>query len=149
MIQFFVEGPPVGKARPRHGRQGRVYTPAKTKAYEDLIFLRANLAARGKIFEGPIKVSLTVWHAAPKKPRKGHPCLEGERAPAMGGGPRADLDNVIKSILDGCSGIWHDDRQVVEIKALSFFCPEPGVAVTVEEFRHDSYLHGGPDRPDS
>ena len=33
-IDFWFQGEPVGKGRPRFTRQGRAYTPKKTRDYE-------------------------------------------------------------------------------------------------------------------
>lgn len=92
-MKFTVIGKPVPKGRPRLNRtRTGVYTPATTKQYEDMIAW----AVRGK------KIESDLWlHAAFHMP--------GKR--------RADVDNLLKSVLDGCQkgGLFENDSQVVSL----------------------------------
>ncbi|MBG4145971.1 RusA family crossover junction endodeoxyribonuclease, partial [Pseudomonas aeruginosa] len=50
-VLFTVPGEPVGKGRPRIGRVGahaRMFTPAKTAAYEGLVAMAAQEALAGR-----------------------------------------------------------------------------------------------------
>lgn len=102
MIVFRVEGEPVPKQRPRLGKHG-VYTPSKTRAFEELVGWEYRRANPG------VPVSLdgrfTVW------------CRFGIA------GRDKDCDNLLKSVLDGLNGVvWADDRQVIMVCAVK----EPG-----------------------
>jgi Holliday junction resolvase RusA-like endonuclease len=98
VIDVVVEGRPVGKQRPRVGRTG-TYTPRETVQYEERI----------------------AWTVKGKYPGlrvdKDHPwCLAV--TVVLGDRRRRDLDNIVKSVMDGLNGVvWGDDDQVVKIKA--------------------------------
>jgi len=97
-IRFTVLGRPVPKKRPRLGIRGRrayIYTPQETRAYEELIKLISKRAAR-KPLTGPLSVKMKVF----VKKQKG------------------DLDNIIKTILDGMNkAVYIDDSQIRKIDA--------------------------------
>lgn len=87
-LRFWIPGPPVPKGRPRLGR-GIIYTPAKTKAYEATVAAFAKLAGASPS-SGPVAVGIYINASG-----------------------KWDLDNCIKSILDGLNGVaYHDDSQV-------------------------------------
>lgn len=106
---IYVPGRPVPKARPRVTRRG-TYTPAKTKAYE----LAVGLSWDGPCFEGDVAVELRFDLPNYK---------------------RVDIDNLIKSVLDGLNGrAYKDDGQVVRVIANKRVFPEePGTWGTVWE----------------
>lgn len=97
---------PVAKGRPRVGRFGAVYTPAKTRQFE----ARLRALARDQYKSDPVKgpISLRCRFFLPK-PRT---------APRLRQYPdvRPDLDNLLKAVMDSLNGIlWLDDAQVVDI----------------------------------
>lgn len=73
-----IPGAPVPKARPRANGRGGVYTPSRTHQYEELVAWAAR-AKRIRLGQGPVEIQAD-FHT-----RKG-------------GG---DLDNLLKSLLDG------------------------------------------------
>ncbi|RWR13812.1 RusA family crossover junction endodeoxyribonuclease [Paenirhodobacter populi] len=107
-MMFEVPGKPVPKARPRLGRNGSVYTPATTTAFEKTVARYAK-AAGVKPASGPISLEIVSEFSIPKtwtKARKSN--ANGQ--PHM---CRPDLDNLTKSVLDGLNGIaFADDAQV-------------------------------------
>lgn len=116
---FRVPGTPIAKARPRVYR-GRAFTPAKTAAYEQL-----------------------VWeHAEPHIPADWPYDCDYELAMdfAFRNRLHGDLDNHIK-VVDGLNpnrhgrkGVWFDDKQVVAITARRRYVPsdaDAGLTVTV------------------
>ncbi len=120
VIEFFIEGRPVGKERPRvvsKGGHAFAFTPRKTKDYEKYISACA-LQARNaqRIFqplEGAVTVKMQVTFA-----NHVHP----------------DLDNVIKAVLDGMNKIIYcDDKQVERLECTKRITPvhTPGVKVKV------------------
>lgn len=91
--KFIHHGDPVPKARPRLGRGGNVYTPKSTLEAESNLgwaFRKANKA----------------WTYGPKA-RYGVVIEFGVS------GQHGDIDNLVKTVLDGLNGVaWADDRQV-------------------------------------
>ena len=129
-IVFRLDGKPHGKERPRLGKAGNVYTPTATKAYERSIGWAARMARppgwdRAAVFE----VSLVCFFPDNR---------------------RRDIDNVLKSVLDGMKGIaYWDDEQVyaatvrrgetdrarprVEVVVTGLDSPAAGSRVTTKE----------------
>lgn len=104
LLQFIVDGQPVAKQRPRtrrtRGGKYRTHTPKKTKDYEASVAQSARIALGSKPRFGDkdkLSVSITIW-----------------RDNAI----RADIDNIVKSIMDGMEGIvYKNDSQVLELYA--------------------------------
>ena len=132
---FTIQGPPVGKQRARtyrHGKVTRTVTPTKTRDYEALTAQIAAAHWQGEPSTGPIRLTLVVVKARPKRLcRKSDPdgrvrCLA-----------TPDLDNVFKSCSDSLNGIVYvDDAQVVEVAGSKWYAAKgerPRVEVTVEE----------------
>lgn len=117
MISFFVAGDPHGKERARSAvtKSGKTihYTPEKTVAYEKNVALCARTVMVGReILVGPIKIRLLAVMPIPvswpkwKQEAAQNGCLMPTSTP--------DLDNIEKSIKDGCNKIvWVDDSYVV------------------------------------
>ena len=94
-VTFTVNGPPVPKARARRGRNGRWYTPSKTRRYEEAVGWAARAAGIHNPLEGSVRLHVVLW---------------------MPDRRRRDVDNCAKSICDGLNGIaWADDSQVSEL----------------------------------
>lgn len=119
-LTFSVPGEPVAKGRARAFiRGGKIghHTPDKTARYENLVRLVAKQAiGAAKPLEGPISLRCTFWLPVPmsysNKRRKA--CLNGSERHCK----RPDIDNLLKSVKDGCNGVvWVDDCQVVEVMA--------------------------------
>jgi len=124
---------PVAKGRARTG-QGRHYTPARTRAAEQVIRLAAIQAIREQGWQMPdpgvpLQLDVAFCFPIPKATRKAD-------VPRMAGAPRAskpDLDNLIK-ILDALNGVvWPDDAQVCRISAVKRYDYKPGCVITVEK----------------
>ena len=85
---------PMPKGRPRVGKNGNVYTPSATRAYESALAwdFRANFK---QVLLGPLSVKITFLTKS-----------------------RGDIDNLVKAVLDAGNGIaWADDSQIVKIEA--------------------------------
>lgn len=133
-ISFTVDGTPVAKARPRAttiNGGARLYTPAKTRDYEQQVAQ----AARGAMCKAPpmdcgLAVTLDIRLPVPAswtKARKAD-ALAGRMLPTA----RPDTDNYAKAVLDGCNEVvWVDDAQVVRLTAQKRYAAEPGVDVRV------------------
>lgn len=129
-IEFVVPGVPVPKGRPRLGKNS-VYTPAKTKLYERAVGYYAREAMKGvQIATGAVSVAMRFYMPVPASYSgvKRLKALSGELRP-MG---RVDVDNCIKSCLDGKNGIVYvDDNQVCDIIASKFYGELPHAAIKV------------------
>lgn len=145
-VEFTIEGPPVGKARPRVTRTV-TYTPAKTARYEDLVRYTAINSFDG-VFDknDPIAVTIIAYFEIPKswsKKRKAL-CLSGIELPTK----KPDIDNISKIIMDGMNpktkrnkqlhkmvevmrGIYHDDKQVTTLLVKKRYSERPRVEVKV------------------
>ncbi|WP_289760314.1 RusA family crossover junction endodeoxyribonuclease [Lactobacillus taiwanensis] len=145
-VEFTIEGPPVGKARPRVTRTV-TYTPAKTARYEDLVRYTAINSFDG-VFDknDPIAVTIIAYFEIPKswsKKRKAL-CLSGIKLPTK----KPDIDNISKIIMDGMNpktkrnkqlhkmvevmrGIYHDDKQVTTLLVKKRYSERPRVEVKV------------------
>lgn len=90
-VRLVISGRPVPLQRSRT-RSGRHYLPARSRAYREL--LQASWLAAGRPCMGAAPFALSVR-------------FYGARA-------NADLDNLLKSVLDALSGLaYDDDRQLV------------------------------------
>lgn len=136
MIYFKVDGEPVGKGRPKFSRRGdyvHAYTPKKTSDYEEKIkyeFLASNCERVPVYDKGiPIKVDMTIALGIPKSysKTKREKCRLGLIAPTK----KPDVDNVLK-MLDALNGLaWHDDSQIVEVRAEKIYAEEPYLEVRI------------------
>lgn len=100
IARFTIDGEPASKARPRfdgRGYKARAFTPAKTKAAEQVVAWKFRAAA--------------PHHRADSETAYGMACVffPGTRQ-------RRDVDNMLKLVADGLNGIaWADDAQVYEV----------------------------------
>lgn len=130
MIRIVVDGPPIGKGRPRFIRQtGRAYTPAKTMNYEAILMSAGMSAMIGKPpLDGPIEVVVTAFMpmASSWSKKKTAAAIEGSVRPG-----KPDADNILK-ILDALNGIvWRDDAQIVEARVSKLYDTDPRLEIEV------------------
>ena len=134
MITFTVPGEPVAKGRPRATTRGgftRMFTPAKTAAYEQLVAVYAKVAMKNApLLEHPVRLHLGIYCKVPgswSKKRKSD-ALAGIERPAKS----PDLSNIVKAVEDGMNGIVYvDDSQIVELVCSKHYALEPYVSVSV------------------
>jgi Holliday junction resolvase RusA-like endonuclease len=123
-IMFTVYGEPVAKGRPRFSTKGKfpvAYTPEKTKTYEFEVGMMA-LAAMGgtKPLEGALEAFIYITYSVPESYSKKRleACLSGLEKHTK----KPDLDNVIKSVIDGMDKIVFDnDSQITSIHATKVY----------------------------
>jgi len=134
VVTFSVPGAPRGKARPQaRAFMGRIqrYKDTRTVAYESLVRLVASEAMETFVrFEGPVSVEIDVFiEPVASTPRSKHAqMIAGLSKPTKA----PDLDNIIKSILDGCNGVvFRDDVLVVKIAATKSYAVSSSVDVKV------------------
>ena len=131
MIEFTVEGRPVGKARPRVTRNG-TYTPKKTKGYEELVKWSCRSKYKGGPLKGPLRIEIVFYMYIPKNTSQVRieKKLVDERLPTK----MPDWDNMAKSITDAINGIaYEDDSQIVEAHIYKKFSKDPRAEVKITQ----------------
>src|SRR5215471_1959229 len=128
-IRITLPGEPQGKERPRFGH-GRIYTPAKTRAYETALALAAKVAMRHRApLKGPLYVELNAVFAVPSS-WPSHRCevaLAGEVKPIG----KPDVDNILK-MIDGLAGIvFVNDAQIVQAFVQKRYGESPMLSIEV------------------
>jgi Holliday junction resolvase RusA-like endonuclease len=135
-VIFSVEGPPVGKQRPRFRRMGnfvQTYTDAKTKTYEALVKEEAQKAmGSSEPLETPVAFHCHIRLPVPKSysKKRTEACLNGSEMPTK----KPDWDNVAKSVADAMNGVvFLDDSQIVHAYINKRYDMVAGVDVMVME----------------
>ena len=127
---------PVAQMRPRFTRRPYVhaYDPVKVKRYKEALAWHAQDQWMASPATGPIKLQLRFFRPVQKSLSKTEHArrLSGAHRPTL----KPDVDNYIKSTLDGLNGvIWTDDNEIVSIRADKFYSEDPRVEVYVEKLR--------------
>jgi Holliday junction resolvase RusA-like endonuclease len=141
MIEFFVAGPPVPKARARVVRTAkgvRSFTPEKTASYENRVAFFAQQAMRGRApLASPVNLSVTICIEPPASwsERKKNRATAGEIAPTK----KPDASNVLKAIEDAMNKIvYFDDSQIVRLIVFKQYAASPGVHISVQQLEQES-----------
>lgn len=125
-IIFFIPEKAVPKGRPRFSRYGHCFTPKTTTIFERTVSKHAQAAMR--IYKdtpnfkltGRLECTITILIEKPKKPSNPY--------------PRGDLDNMVKSILDGMNGIvFDDDSSICKINCSKEYSQHSVIYVTVAQ----------------
>jgi Holliday junction resolvase RusA-like endonuclease len=129
MQAFRVEGPPVGKARPRVTRWG-AYTPKKTAQHEAAIRQAAQQAGIVAI-SGPVTLQVAFVMPIPASwPRKKREAAARQEIMPLG---KPDTDNLCKAVMDALIGIgYQDDTQVVRLVACKLYGNEARTEVWID-----------------
>lgn len=119
METLILSGKPVPKARPRVVN-GHAYTPRETQEYEELVRLCYRRGSGDKRL-GPVSVSIVFAYEMPKSwPKKKKAEMDGQPKTT-----KPDLDNLVKTVLDGLNGeAWEDDAQVVTVASRKVWTSE-------------------------
>lgn len=135
MYEFEIVSKIVGKGRPRlNSYTGVVYTPTRTKDYEELVkqsFLINNPGA--KMLDERVRIEIIAYFCVPnsatKKQRK--EMLDGKISPTK----KPDIDNIVKIILDSLNGfVILDDTQVTSLVVEKIYGLEEKVYVKIQEY---------------
>jgi len=133
-VAFQVPGEPQGKGRARVGRiagHARMFTPAKTVAYEGLIAHAAATAMGGHPpISGACMVDVCASISVPASwsKRKREDALAGKIRPTK----KPDGDNILKAVCDGMNGVvFRDDSQAVHCIVRKAYQLTPGLSVIV------------------
>ena len=135
-IMFTVYGDPVAKGRPRFAKRGnfvQTYTPEKTKTYESEVAMMAKAAmGASEALEGALEAFIYVTYAVPDSysKKRSEACLSGLEKHIK----KPDLDNVVKSVVDGMDKIvFLNDSQITSIHATKVYGEIAKVEVMVRE----------------
>ena len=103
-------------------------TPTETKRYESLVSMFATQArGKGESITSPVSLRMAFYFGIP--PSRAKKLKEGDAH-----FQRPDIDNCIKSILDGMNRgiIFRDDSLVTKIEAAKYWSKTPRAEVEVE-----------------
>ena len=127
-VDFTIHTAPVSKQRPRLGKGGCVYTPSKTKVFENIVAL--SYGNRPNFNDKYIRIRLKFKFEVPKSysKKKRLEAIEGKIRPT-----KADIDNYIKAVLDGLNKkAWKDDRYIIGILAEKEYSEKSCIEVSIE-----------------
>lgn len=128
-VDFTIPSAPVPKSRPRFNTNtGRAFTDDKTRIFENIVSLA--YGARHYFDDSYIRIRMKFKFEVPKSysKKKRIEALEGKIRPT-----KADIDNYIKSVLDGLNKIaFKDDRYVYAVLAEKEYAEEASIEVTIE-----------------
>ena len=131
-VKFTIPGPAQAKQRPRVNRNtGRIYTPGATSKYEKLVkeSYGDNLCFEDQFISVKILFKFSVPKSYSKKKRA--EALAGDLRPT-----KADIDNYIKSVLDGLNKVaFLDDRYIFSIEASKIFAEEAETIVEINSMK--------------
>ena len=135
-VAFVIPYEPMGKERPRayscHGHT-QVYTPYKTREYEEMIKTIYSLQVGHKRFpdDSQIFLEIIACFPIPKSTSKAKRkmMLDGDILPRK----KPDYDNIAKIITDALNGIaYKDDSQVVWANIRKLYAENPRVYVMMQ-----------------
>ena len=128
-ITFVIPGPAKAKGRPRMNiKTGRIYTPGDTHKYEKLV--RESYGDNPCFKDQFISIKILFKFEVPKSysKKKRDEALAGNLRPTKG-----DIDNYIKSVLDGLNKVaFLDDRYICNITAEKIFAEESKTIVEIK-----------------
>ena len=128
-VVFTIPGPAQAKQRPRINRNtGRVYTPGATSKYEKLV--KESYGDNPWFEDQFISIKILFKFEVPKSysKKKQDEALAGNLRPTKG-----DIDNYIKSVLDGLNKVaFLDDRYICNITAEKMFAEESETIVEIK-----------------
>jgi Holliday junction resolvase RusA-like endonuclease len=135
-IMFTIYGIPIPKGRPRFSTRGKfpvAYTPEKTKNYESDVGMMAKAAmGASKPLEGALEAFIYVTFSVPASysKKRTEACLSNSEKHIK----KPDLDNVIKSVIDGMDKIvFENDSQITSIHATKVYGEVAKVEVIVRQ----------------
>ena len=136
IIQFNIDSA-VPKARPRFMKSGRTYTPKRTSAAEQAIknaYEGASIRKYGKVVTAPLRTEVTVAVTFQTPAPKQRPRWVPKVVWQLGEMPfttKPDVDNLLKTVLDGLNGVaWEDDSQVTELHGYKLHRKRDGKTLT-------------------
>lgn len=139
MIKLTFDFPPVAQARPRATRFGRgirLYDLEQVHVYKAQLAESAQFMYHGEPLTGPLVVTIKFYRAIQQSETKKRHRLKAQGA--IRPTKKPDLDNYIKSTLDGLNGVlWVDDNEIVELHTGKYYSDHPRIEIEVEEEHED------------
>lgn len=140
VLEFTVDGKPMGKQRPRFSRAGkfvRTYTPKKTLDYEANVreSFKSKSGYDGKLLEGAIKAEICAIFEPPKSisKRKRQQMLNGE-IPYIS---KPDFDNIGKAICDALNGVaYKDDSAINDCRVVKMYGNKSEAQIRLSDDKH-------------
>lgn len=133
-VQLTIPLKPRGKERPRWSEKTkRMYTPAATTNYENLIKLIYRQSYGAQMFPRGVPLDIRI--------RAYYPILKSDtlaiRAKKLTGVIRPtvkpDWDNIGKIVADALNKIaYHDDAQIVDSQTRKFYSDNPRVEILIQ-----------------
>jgi Holliday junction resolvase RusA-like endonuclease len=124
---FYVKGVPIPQgsktARVVNGRVVMWESNKKLKAWRDTITKQVETDMIETYSDGtPIKMVLTFEFVKPKSSSRVHPTV------------KPDVDKLVRAVLDALTkaGIYHDDCQVVSLRARKSYTVQSGVSILID-----------------
>lgn len=137
-MKFTIVGEPIPKGRPKFSRNGnyvKTYTPEKTVNYENLVkysFWKKYPNFKPYTSKTALRIKIVLKFVPVKSVSKKmrERMIAGEVKPTK----KPDIDNCIKSILDGLHDVLYvDDNCVAEVEAVKEYAESPEAVVEIEE----------------
>ena len=123
MVKIIIPLEPVAKAYIKD-KQGNFHLTPACAIFETAV----GWYVKGKMPElldmpKPIKVVVTHWLTEPKRSKYDHPV------------GKPDIDNLDKSVNDGCKGVlWHDDSQILDKHSRKLWAKKGYIELEVTEW---------------
>jgi Holliday junction resolvase RusA-like endonuclease len=134
MLEFFVAGKPVPKARARvvrHNGITRSYTPEESLNYELLVrYAAAQAVKMTPPHLGPMRLDMIICLPVPASwsQKKKDAAYLGKVLPTV----KPDASNILKSVEDAMNNVvYKDDCQLCEISLRKVYSQHTGVRITV------------------
>jgi Holliday junction resolvase RusA-like endonuclease len=134
-ISLWIAGKPQGKARPRMGKGGHVYTPAATKRAEADVSSVWREVGEPRLHDGAVSITIENLVERPSGHfnSKGELNAEGLRHPYPDK-QKPDLDNSAKLVMDALNGrAYKDDVRVVDLIVRRRWAERAGIRVVIYE----------------
>ena len=130
IYQLEIKEKAIGKQRPRFTKWGGTYTPDKTRNYETMIWLKFKEKYKNEPSDKPMKAIIVFMFEPPKSLS----AKKREKLLLEAYTKRPDLDNLVKSVLDGLNGIAYvDDNQITDIDARKAYGLFDSIYIELEE----------------
>lgn len=135
-LKIVVLGNPVSQLRPILSTQGEnkvtVIDPPKTRKFKEKVSTTAKryVGVGWELLDVPLKVRIDFHREIPKSwsKKKTEQAVNGEILPRT----KPDVDNYIKAVLDGLTGVvWKDDNIIIEITGRKHYSKVPRTEVNI------------------
>ena len=107
-INILIDAVPQGRIRFEKGK-GVIDTPKCFQFNKNFAALLKSFRRESMLYIGALRVSIDIYRKFETPMNQGY----------------GDMDNLVKSILDACTGIlWKDDSQIVDLRVRKFVTDE-------------------------